>query len=110
MKEDKDKVRELMVELINALPGYNPLEVPSESSDAAMRYALASMYKEKSYRDYLIRAIRLTLEGFQHVVDDKGLFVQQGRLLILKELLALSRQMFSESEKIDKTFKEKIES
>lgn len=99
----------MMVELSTALPGYNPLEVPKESTNASMRYALASMYKDKAYREYLIRAIRLNLEGFQHVVDDRGLWVQQGRLLVIKELLALSKQMFEEMGKIDKSLEDKMD-
>lgn len=109
MSEDKDKIRELMVELINALPGYTPFETPSPSSDPAMRFALASMYKDKGYRDYLIRQIRISLEGFQHVTDERGLALQQGRLLALKELLFNSKQMFQEAEKINKTFEDRAE-
>lgn len=106
---EKDPVRELIVELTKALPGYTPLETPNETSLPAMRFALASMYKDKGFRDYLIRAIRLNLEGFQSVIDDRGLWVQQGRLLVLKELLAMSKKMFQESEEIKKTFSENTE-
>ena len=106
-KEETDNVRALMVELINALPGYSPLDTGGKSSDPEIRYTLASMYKDKAFRDYLIRAIRLTLEGFQHVVDDRGLWVQQGRLLVIKELLAVSKQMHEEMLKLDKSLKDK---
>lgn len=98
-----------MAELIKALPGYTPLDTPTDSSDGAMRFALASMYKEKAYRDYLMRAIRLTIEGFQHVTDERGLWVQQGRLLVLKELLSISKQAFNEAEKLDKSLERNIE-
>ncbi len=107
MNNNSDKARELMVELISALPGYTPLEIPKEATDTEMRFALALMYKEKAFRSYMIRAIRLNLEGFQQVVDERGLWVQQGRLLVIKELLALTKQMYTESTKIDRIVEEK---
>lgn len=100
---------EVISELVAALPGYTPLEIPKESSDGAMRFALASMYKDKAYRDYLVRSIRLALEGFQHVVNERGLYIQQGRLLFAKELLSVSKQMFNEAQKIDKSFEDRSE-
>jgi hypothetical protein len=34
------------------------------------------------------------------------MFIQQGRVQVLKELFALSKQMFLEAQKIDKKFSE----
>lgn len=108
MPENYDKARKLIAELIVALPGYTPLPDLTESSEASMRYALASMYKEKGYRDYMVRAIRLNLEGFQHVTDDKGVWIQQGRLLVMKELLMASKQMYQEMDKVDKSLEKRM--
>ncbi len=109
MSYDQDRAKGLMVDLVNTLPGYEPLEIPSVSSNAAERFALASMYKEKGYRDYLTRAIRLNISRLLDVTDMMSLNMQQGRILVLKELLALSQQMFTEAGKIDKSFTEDIE-
>lgn len=108
-KTKEEKVQDLISELMLALPGYDPLEVPKVTTGAAERFALATMYKDKAFRDYLVRSIRLNIERFQGVKDMYGLAVQQGRVLVLKELLALSQQMFHEAEKINKSFEKNIE-
>lgn len=106
MNDEDKKIARLMAELISSLPGFNPLEVPKDQGGAAERFALASMYKDKAYREYLSRSIRLNISRFQNVEDLRGMFIQQGRVEILKELLSLSKQMYTEALKIDKTFKE----
>lgn len=103
MSQENEKATELMAELIKILPGYSPLETPSVSGGSAERFALASMYKEKPYRDYLGRQIRLNISRLQDVKDLMGLHVQQGRIEVLKELFALSRSMFLEADKLDKS-------
>lgn len=90
--------------LIDMMPGFKPLETPTVS-DGEQRFALAQMYKEKGFRQYLERAIRTTVTGFQSVENERSLYVQQGRLLSLKELYKICEQMFNEAEKIDKKIK-----
>lgn len=109
MPENIDRIRELMVELITVLPGYEPLEIPKEPSNAGERMALANMYKDRHFRDYMARTIRMNVSKFQDVTGEISLSAQQARLLVLKELFMLSKQMFEQAEKIDKTFKEDIE-
>lgn len=108
MTHDKNKVEKLIAELLIALPGYDPLEIPKDSTQAMQRYALASMYKDKGFRDYLISAIRLNIERLQVCEDMRSLNLLQGRILVLKELLALSKQMFTEMEKLDKSLEHKL--
>lgn len=100
---DKDKVATLMAQLIAELPGFTPLEVP-KSSDAAKRMALASMYKEISFRDYMTDAIKTSIYALQLCTDEVSLARQQGRISILKELFSLSKKMFHDAEKLDKSF------
>lgn len=103
---NNDRVRSLMAELIIALPGFNPLEIPKEGSEAEKRFALANMYKEKGFREYMTRTIFNNVGNLQSVNDLYGLAVQQGRISALKELFSLSKQMFHEAEKIEKAIKD----
>ena len=82
--------------------GLFPLEIPNESVDYEQRYALAKMYSDKPMRDYLTRAIRLNASSLLDVVDINELSLKKGRILVLKELLSLGKQMFEETQKLEK--------
>lgn len=92
---------ETINKLIQDLPGYVPLEKPQEN-EAEQRYALAQMYAMKGFRDYMERAIRSAVAGFQHVEKLEDLMVIKGRVLVLKELYKLSRDSFNDLQKLEK--------
>lgn len=104
---EKDHVSKLISELTAALPGFVPLGYP-DSGDAEQRFALANAYKDKGFRDYLIKSIRHNLEGFQRVEGERGLYTQQGRLEILKELFGICKKTYLESEKLSKSLEDKL--
>ena len=101
---NRDSTSHTFSDLIQLLPGYKPLEHPTVS-DGEQKFSLAQMYKEKGFREYMERAIRSTVTGFQSVENERGLYIQQGRLSALKELYAITKQMFEEADKIDKRIK-----
>ena len=93
-----------MIDTINKLtkelPGYLPLE--GAENDIEQRYALAKMYSEKGFRDYMERMIRVQVSKLQDVEDLNGLFFQKGRILALKELYKLAKDHFNDVQKLSK--------
>lgn len=101
MEKHDIKVMKLLTELTKEMEGFVQLEEPT-SSNAEMKYSLAQMYSQKGFRDYLQRAIAQKKAEMGDCVDLKGLWTLKGRVEILVELMRVSKQMFEESQKLDK--------
>lgn len=100
-KTSDEKANKAIVALIEALPGFTPLEV-LETTDAQQRYALAQMYADRGFREYLSRSGKIAIDNLQKVETINQLWFNKGRIEVLKEILKVSKQMFEEAAKLDK--------
>lgn len=77
------------------------LLLPKAVNNSEQRMALAQAYVSKGFRDYLENMIR-NGAAVMIGIDKDNLELHQGRLLVLKELLAFCKQCYTEFEKINK--------
>ncbi len=101
------KVIQLVNQLVKALPGFTPLEIPLDKNEAEQKAGLAQAFAIKGFRDYLLAQIR---RSSIHSIDAEGmegLWASKFGILKLKELYRAAETCHNEYEKINTALKRK---